>query len=127
MKSGLRSLTTLLVILGVGDLAMVLPMLAAYHRTAGTPPMPAIVLGAVLGVATLGSVVGVRQGRRWAFVTSIICRALDILSSVLGTFSGPGVLFHVVGVACIALSVPAVVLLVRLDPRRELRRAASGA
>jgi hypothetical protein len=76
---------------------MVPPVLAAYHRTAGTPPMPAIVLGAILGVATLG------------------------------TFAGPGILFHAVGVACIALSVPAVVLLIRLDPRRELRRAASGA
>jgi hypothetical protein len=49
----------LLGILGVGDLAMVPFMIAANHHTAGTPPMPAIVVAAIIGVATLINAVGV--------------------------------------------------------------------
>ncbi len=127
MKTGLKSLTALLAILGIGDLVMVPFMLGANHRTAGTPPMPAIVLGAVLGVATLASIIGVTQGRRWGFVVATITRILDGISAALGVVAGPGIGFAVVGAFGIVLSIAAIALLVRLDPRRALRRAPSGA
>jgi hypothetical protein len=126
MKTGLRSLTALLVVLGVGDLVMVPFMIGAYHRTAGTPPLPAIVLGAILGVATLVSIMGIAQGRRWGFLAAMICRILDTVSMALGIFAGPGVGFAIVGGFGVVLSIAAVVLLVRLNPRRALRRATSG-
>jgi hypothetical protein len=127
MKSGLRSLTVLLAILGIGDLALVPVMIAANHHHAGTPPVPAIVLGAILGVATLASALGVAQGRRWGFILAMTCRILDAASSVLGVLAGPDTLLKVVAGIGFALSVAAIVLLIRLNPRRVLRRAASQA
>jgi hypothetical protein len=126
MKTRARSLTALLIVLGIGDLVMVPFMIAANHKTAGSIPVPAIGLGAVLGVTTLASLVGIAQGRRWGFVTAMTGRVLDILTSVMGVLAGPALLFHVVGVITVVLSVPAIVLLVRLNPRRGLRRQPSG-
>jgi len=91
MKYGKNALLASLLILGIGDLAMVPFMIAANHRTAGTPPVPAIALGALIGLATLASLPGVRQDRRWAFRVSMICRAVDAVSSALGILAGPGV------------------------------------
>jgi hypothetical protein len=125
MKTGLRSLIALLIVLGVGDLVMVPFMIGAYHRTAGTPPMPAIVLGAILGVATLVSIIGVTRGRRWGYLVAMICRILDTVSMALGIVAGPGVGFAIVGGFGVVLSIAAIVLLVRLNPRRALRGAAS--
>ena len=93
-------------------------MIAANHRTAGTPPMPAIAAGALIGRATLASLPGVRQDRRWAFRVSMTCRAVDAISSALGILAGPAVGFAVVGGFGVALSVLAIVLLVRLSPAR---------
>ncbi len=127
MKSGLKSLTVLLAILGIGDLAMVPFMIAANLHNAGTPPAPAIVLGAIVGVATLVSAFGVAQGRRWGFILAMTCRILDAASSGLGVLAGPDTFLKVVGGIGLALSVAAIVLLIRLNPRRALRRAASRA
>ena len=123
MKSGLKSLTVLLAILGIGDLAMVPVMIAANHHNAGTPPAPAIVLGAILGVATLASALSVAQGRRWGFILAMICRILDAASSALGVLSGPNTVLNVTGGIGVALSVAAIVQLIRLNPRRALRHA----
>ena len=126
MKTRTRSLTALLVVLGIGDLVMVPFMIAANHKTAGSVPVPAIGLGAVLGVATLASLIGIAQGRRWGFLTATISRALDIATSVMGGLFGPALLFRVVGIVTVAASVAAIVLLVRLNPRRGLRHQPSG-
>lgn len=126
MKFGLRNLAVLLAILGAGDLVMVPFMIEANHHTSGTPPMAAIVLGAVLGIATLASIRGVIQGRRWAFWVATICRILDTISAVLGVVAGPGVGFVVVGAFSALLSIAAIAAMVRLNPRRALRRAATG-
>jgi hypothetical protein len=64
MKPDYKLMTVLLGVLGVGDLVMVPFMIAANHHTAGTPPMPAIVVAAIIGVATLVSAVGVARGLR---------------------------------------------------------------
>jgi hypothetical protein len=125
MKSGLKSLTVLLAILGIGDLAMVPVMIAANHHNAGTPPAPAIVLGAILGVATLASALGVAQGRRWGFILAMICRILDAASSALGVLFGPNTFLNVTGGIGFALSAAAIVQLIRLNPRRALRHAAA--
>ncbi|HEY1325072.1 MAG TPA: hypothetical protein VGF32_32765 [Streptosporangiaceae bacterium] len=127
MKNAKNTLLATLLILGIGDLAMVPFMIAASHRTAGTPPMPAIAAGALIGLATLASLPGVRQDRRWAFRVSMTCRVLDAVSSALGILAGPGVGFAVVGGFGVALSVLAIVLLVRLNPARAPRRAATSA
>ena len=86
MKSGLKSLTVLLAILGIGDLAMVPVMIAANHHHAGTPPAPAIALGVLFG---------------------------------------PNTFLNVTGGIGFALSVAAIVQLIRLNPRRVLRHAAA--
>jgi hypothetical protein len=125
MKSGLKSLTVLLAILGIGDLAMVPFMIAANHHSAGTPPVPAIVLGAVLGVATLASALGVAQGHRWGFILAMICRIVDAVSSGLGVLAAPDTFLRVTGGIGLALSAAAIVQLIRLNPRRAVRRAAS--
>jgi hypothetical protein len=125
MKSGLRSLTVLLAILGIGDLALVPFMIAANHHSAGTPPVPAIVLCAIIGVATLASALGVAQGRRWGFILAMICRIVDAASAGLGLLFGPNTFLNVTGGIGFALSAAAIVLLIRLNPGRVLRRAAS--
>jgi hypothetical protein len=126
MKSGFRTLATLLAIIGVGDLVMVPIMIQANHHHAGTPPMPAVVLSGVLGVAILAGIVGLAQGRRWAFWVAMIGLIVNAVNSLLGVVAGPGVGFAAVGIVALILSVPAVVLLVRLSPRRAVRTA-SGA
>lgn len=126
MKFGLRPLAVLLAILGAGDLVMVPFMIEANHHTADAIPTAAIVLGAILGVATLASIRGVIQGRRWAFWVAATCRILDTISAVLGVVAGPGAGFVVVGAFSALLSIAAIVAMVRLNPRRTLRRAASG-
>ena len=126
MKPGLKLMTVLLGILGIGDLAMVPFMIAANHHTAGTPPVPAIVAAVIIGVATLVSAVGVTQGRRWAFRVAMTCRILDSISSVLGLLARPSAVLTAGGAVGLVLSIAAIVLLVRLNPRRALRRAASG-
>jgi hypothetical protein len=126
MKSGFRPLAVLLGILGVIDLVMVPVMLDAnslYHN--GNPPVPAIILGGVLGVATLASIPAARQGRRWAFRVVLITRALDVITSVLGVVAGPGLLYAITGAVTIVLSGAAIAVLIRLSPRRALGRAAS--
>jgi hypothetical protein len=126
MKLGLRNLAVLLVIVGVGDLVMVPFMIEANHHTANAIPPAAIVLGAILGIATLVSVRGVTHGRLWAFRVATICRILDTISAVLGVVGGPSGGFVAVGAVNAVLSIAAVVAMVRLNPRRALRRAASG-
>jgi hypothetical protein len=125
MKAGHKSLAVLLAVLGIGDLVMVPFMIQANHQHAGTPPMPAIVVSAVLGVATLATIHGAIQGRRWAFWVQVICRVVDMVSAVLGIFGGPDLTFGITGAIGLALSAAAVVLLVRLNPRRAVRAASS--
>ena len=76
---------------------------------------------------TLAWLPGVRQDRRWAFRVSMICRVVDTVTSAPGILAGPGIGFAVVGGFGVALSVLAIVLLVRLSPARALRRAATSA
>jgi hypothetical protein len=126
MKSGFRPLAALLAVLAAADLVMVPFMIQANHHQAGTPPMPAVVLSAVLGMATLAAIPGLAQGRRWAFWMAVISRVVDAVSCLLGAVGGPAVGFKVAGVIGLILSIAAVVLLVRVSPRHAVR-AASGA
>ena len=126
MKSAFRPLAAFLAFLGAADLVMVPFMIQANHHHAGTPPMPAVVLSAVLGVATLAAIPGLAQGRRWAFWVALTSRVVDAVSCLLGALGGPAAGFKVAGAIGLVLSVAAVVLLVRVTPRRAVR-AASGA
>jgi len=71
MRSDLKLFAILLGALGIFDLVLVPFMIAEYHRTPGTPPMAAIILGAVLGIVTLTTALGVAQGRRWGFAAAV--------------------------------------------------------
>jgi hypothetical protein len=71
MKPGYKSLTGLLAILGIGDLAIVPSMIAANHHTAGTPPVPAIVATVILGITTLISAAGIARGWKRAFAVAL--------------------------------------------------------
>jgi hypothetical protein len=127
MKPDYKLITVLLGILGVLDLAAVPFMIAANHHTAGTPPVPAIVVTAIIGVATLVSAAGVARGLRWAFRMALICRVVDTASNFLGLTNHPSAATTVGGGVGLVLSLVALVLLVRLNPRRIARRAASAA
>jgi hypothetical protein len=125
MKSGFRYLAALLAVAGIIDLVMIPFMIDATNtHPSSAPPSAAIVLSGVLGVATLAAIPALAQGRRWAFWVIMITRILDLLSSALGAAFGPGVIFHVASVVTIAASIPAIVLLVRLNPRRAASTAA---
>jgi hypothetical protein len=126
MKHGFKFLTGLLAILGIGDLAIVPSMIAANHHTEGTPPMPAIVATVIIGIATLVSAAGIARGWKRAFAVAMTCRIIDGISSALGLLARPSALLVTTGALGVVLSVAAIVLLVRLSPRRVLRRAASG-
>jgi hypothetical protein len=125
MRPGVKFTTVLLGILGLADLATVPFMIAAHHHNAGEPPMPAIVAEVIIGIATLASAVGLRQGRRWAFGVAITCRILDSISAILGLQVRPSSVLAAVGGVTLVLSVAAIVLLVRVQPGRAARRAAS--
>jgi hypothetical protein len=125
MKPQCKLMIVLLAILGVGDLVMVPFMIAANHHTAGTPPLPAIVVAAIIGVATLISAIGVARGLRWAFRVAMTCRIIDFLSSFLGLTNHPSAVTTVGGGLGVVLSIAAIVLLIRLNPRRAARRAAA--
>jgi hypothetical protein len=125
MKSDLKLTTVLLVILGVLDLVAIPFMIAANHHTKGTPPVAAIVVVGVLAVATLISAVGVARGVRWAFRVAMTARIIDGLSNFLGLTNHPTPATTIGGWAGFVLSIAALVLLFRVNPRRAARRAAA--
>ena len=125
MKPDYKLTTILLVILGVLDLAVIPFMIAANHHTKGTPPTPAIVVVGVIAVATLISAVGVARGLRWAFWVAMTGRIIDGLSNFLGLTNHPTAVTGVGGGVGLVLSIAAIVLLVRVNPRRAARRAAA--
>jgi hypothetical protein len=128
MKPGLRSLTALLVILGIGDIASSIPQLiAAHHHSTDTAPTPAIILSIILGIGTLAAVRGVTQGRRWGFLLAMTCQILEAASNVLGMLFGPDTFIKAGSGIVFALCAAAIVLLIRLNPRRAPERAASRA
>jgi uncharacterized membrane protein YfcA len=114
MKSYVTPLTVILAVLGLEDLIMVPVMLAAHSQ----PPMPAIILSAVIGIVTLAAIPALIRGRRWAFWTILVCRVLDAVSAALGAAGGPEPVFKVVGTIALVLSIAAIVMLVRFNRRR---------
>jgi hypothetical protein len=125
MKPEYKLMTVLLGILGILDLVAVPLMIVANHHTDGTPPVPAIIVVAIVAVATLVSAVGVAQGLRWAFWVAMTCRIIDSVSNALGLLAHPSAATAVGGGVGLVLSIAAIVLLVRLNPRRAARRAAA--
>lgn len=123
MKPEFKRVTILLGILGILDLAAVPFMIAANHHTAGTPPVPAIIVTAVIGVATLASAAGVARGLRWAFRVAVTCRIIDAVSNFLGLTNHPSAVTTVGGGVGLVLSLVAIVMLVRVNPRRKARLA----
>jgi hypothetical protein len=123
MKRGMKLTTTLLGILGLGDLAMVPFMIAAHQHTPGQPPAPAIAAVAIIGIATLASARGAAQGRRRAFRVALTCRLLDSISAMLGLAVRPSATLTALSAVTLVLSVAAIILLVRLNPQRTRRAA----
>jgi O-antigen/teichoic acid export membrane protein len=123
MKRDMRVTTALLGILGLGDLAMVPFMIAAHQHPPGQPPVPAIAAVALIGIATLASARGAAQGRRRAFRVALACRLLDSISALLGLAVRPSAMLVALSAVTLVLSVAAIILLVRLNPRRTRRAA----
>jgi hypothetical protein len=116
----LRRLTIVtLVVVGLEDLIALPFMVAAYHSTPGTPPLPAIVAGGIITVLTLTAAAGLVRARRWAWRLALIVRVLDMISAALGLGARPSAVLTVFGAFGLVVSVLAVVLLFRL--RREER------
>ena len=123
MKPELKSLAVILTVLGVIDLVMVPVMMHANVHHPNNIPTAAIILGAVFGVVTLASVAGLARAARWAFWTAVVTRVLDSVSALLGAVGGPGTVYVVMGWVMLALSVAAIVLLVRGRPGRAVHAA----
>lgn len=117
----LRRLTiVILVVVGLEDLISLPFMVAAYHSTPGTPPLPAIVAGGIITVLTLTAAAGLIRGSRWAWRLALIVRVLDMISAALGVVARPSAVLTAGGAFGLVVSVLAVVLLFRL--RREQRQ-----
>jgi hypothetical protein len=123
MKPELKRVTILLGILGLLDAAAVPFMIAANHHTHGTPPGPAIVIAAIIAVATLISAFGVARGLRWGFRVAMACRIIDAATNFLGLTNHPTPVTTVGGGVGLVLSVLAIIMLVRVNPRRKARLA----
>jgi hypothetical protein len=126
MKPEFKLTTILLVLAGVLDLVALPFTLSANHHQSNAVPPVAIALIAIVGVGTLAAAFGVAQGMRWAFITALVCRALDTISSVLGALNHPTVFLGVNGVILIVLGVATIVLLVRQFPRRATIASQTG-
>jgi hypothetical protein len=124
MKLTVTPLTSMLAILGIMYLAMVPVMALAPARD--QPPMAATVLSGLLGAAALASIPGLIRGRRWAFWTAMTTGVVGGLNSFMGLAFGPEVSFKASGGLGLALSIAAVVALIRLRPGHAVG-AASGA
>jgi hypothetical protein len=118
MKHGIRLTTALLGILGLGDLATVPIMIAAHQHTSGQPPVPAIAAVGIIGIATLLSSAGAASGRKLALRVALTCRVLDSISATLGLVVRPSTTLAALGAVTLVLSVAAIILLVKLNPRR---------
>src|SRR5260370_30214539 len=94
-------------------------MLAAHGHNPAEPPIPAIVATAIIGLVTLASTAGLAQGRRWSFPVAMACRVLDSLSALLGLEAHPNAALVTVAAMTLILSVVAIVLLRRLNPRKS--------
>lgn len=123
MKPEFKLVTILLGILVVLDVAAVPFMIAANHHTHGTPPGPAIVLAGVIAVATLISALGVARGLRWAFWVAMTCLIIDAAQNFLGLTNHPSPVTTAGGGIGLVLSLVAIVVLVRVNPRRKARMA----
>ena len=116
-------MTILLGILFILDAAAVPFMIAANHHTHGTPPGPAIVVAGVIAAATLISAFGVARGLRWGFWVAMTARIVDAVTNFLGLTNHPTPVTTVGGGVGLVLSLAAIVLLVRVNPRRQARLA----
>ncbi len=114
MKSPFTPLAAILAVLGLEDL-IIIPFMVQAHPQ---PPMAAIIASGVLGAATLASIPGLARGRRWAFLTTLVCRIVDALSGALGAAGGSTNLLKVAALVALVLSVAAIVMLVRFSRRR---------
>ena len=123
MKPEFKRVTILLGFLGILDAAAVPFMIAANHHTHGTPPGPAIVVAGVIAAATLISAFGVARGLRWAFRVAMTCRIIDAAQNFLGLTNHPTPVTTVGGGVGLVLSLVAIALLVRVNPRRKARLA----
>ncbi|HLI55894.1 MAG TPA: hypothetical protein VKY26_02555 [Actinomycetota bacterium] len=107
-----KMLLGLMAVLGLGDLALVPFMIHANTTTHGTPPAPAIVVSVLLGIITLAVLPGIRDGKRWARITGVVVRVVDLVSGLLGIGAHPSTLLAVTGGIVAVGSVAAVALLV---------------
>jgi hypothetical protein len=123
MKSNVKLLIAALGLLALLDVIAIPFMIAANHHTNGTPPAAAIVVVGLIAVATVISMPGVARGLRWAFIVALTARIIDGLSNFLGLSNHPSPATTVGGWFGFILSIAAIVLLVRLNPRRAARRA----
>lgn len=123
MKREIGLTTILLGVLGLGDLATVPVMIAAHQHAPGQPPVPAIAAVAIIGIATLASAGGAAHGRKRAVRVALICRILDSISAILGLVVRPSTALFALGAVTLALSLAAIIKLVRLNPNRADRGA----
>ena len=107
MENNARNAVLLLVITGIADLISIPIALADDDLGA-----PVAVVGFILGAMTLAAAYGVTKGASWGRVMGIVSRAIDGLLTLPGIFAG-GIL-TVVSIIVVALSVAAIVFLVRM-------------
>lgn len=115
-----RRLTiVILAVAAVGDIIGVPFMIAANHHSANAVPAPAIAAGAIIAVLTLVGAAGLARAIRGAWTLSLVVRILDAVNNALGAGNHPTTATTAGGAVLLALSVVAIVLLVRVRRERD--------
>jgi hypothetical protein len=114
MAVSLRSNAILLGLLGVADIVFIPTM------TIGEPkaPMVAVVLTAMIGIASIVAAFALMKGIRWARPLGITSRLFDAISTIPVFFVGVPTAELVGAVIVMLLSILSAYLLIRLAPAK---------
>lgn len=114
MVVSLRNTAILLGLLGVADIVFIPTM------TIGEPkaPMPAVILTAMVGIASIVAAFNLLKGVRWARPLGITSRVFDVISTIPVFFVGVPTA-ELVGAAIVTvLSILSAYLLIKLAPAK---------
>jgi len=112
--ASVKNAAILLGLLGVADLLFIPTM------TMGEPkaPVPAVILTAMLGVASIAAAYGLIKGIHWARNLGIASRVFDVISTIPVFFVGVPTVEMVGAVVMMALSVLSAYMLFKLAPAK---------
>ena len=112
--ASVKNAAILLGLLGVADLVFIPTM------TMGEPkaPVPAVILTAMLGVASIAAAYGLIKGIHWARNLGIASRVFDVISTIPVFFVGVPTVEMIGAAVMMALSILCAYMLFKLAPAK---------